>query len=147
MSRHSSVYLVIRGFGNDHSFVTDCVGFEPTSVTSVGFFSSSLGGKSWLFELPEPRSATLELELQSLLSVLRRHAAGIQKVAERYVTRLQIYIDDRDWISSCDPTGYRSGNFEISPADLRELASLGIGVTIHFFGGFPRDPTLPIGRK
>ena len=60
---------------------------------------------------------------------------GVRRTAAQFRAGIWVHVDDRDWISPYVPDGYRSGQFELSPALTAALSRLELGLTVHFWCG------------
>jgi hypothetical protein len=141
MSKPSRVLFAVDEFGSDPNVVTDLIGLAPTGTAAFGW-SSLPTETTWFVKLPEPVPEELDEHIATLLRMLESHGEGVRRVSSRFHARIEIHLDDRDWISPRDPEGSRSGSFELRPELTAAASRLGLGISIHLTTGLGRE-----GRK
>jgi hypothetical protein len=72
--------------------------------------------------------------------MLQLHAEGVRSVAARFEARIEISVDDRDYIWPYEPGGRcRPVQFDIPPEATTAASRLGLGISIHLTSGLEPD--------
>ena len=68
------------------------------------------------------------------------HSEGVRSVAARFEARIEISVDDRNYIRPYEPGGrYQPVQFDIPPEATATASRLGLGISIHLASGLEPD--------